>query len=159
EASIQNLGEGALVPAQITASSSVVVDALRKEQRLDLSGIFKLLPLDFVMLVDHNGKSLSAKENVPGRAARDLPVSEAIGIIGQGVVQQALGGTQGQTALSVSFASGKGPVQSQILVGAAAPAKRAGRVIGVVVVGYRIDRSCLLLVRQDTVAEATILVG
>ncbi|TML78640.1 MAG: HAMP domain-containing protein [Actinobacteria bacterium] len=159
EASIQNLGEGALVPAQITASSSAVVDALQKEQRLDLSGIFKLLPLDFVMLVDHNGKALSAKENVPGRAARDLPVSESIGIVGQGVVQQARQGFPGQTALSVSFASGKSPVQSQILVVAASPAKQAGRVIGVVVVGYRIDRSFLLLVRQDTVADATILVG
>jgi len=159
EASIQNLGEGALVPAQITASSSAVVDALQKEQRLDLSGIFKLLPLDFVMLVDHNGKTLSAKENVPGRAAHDLPVSESIGIVGQGVVQQARQGFPGQTALSVSFASGKSPVQSQILVVAASPAKQAGRVIGVVVVGYRIDRSFLLLVRQDTVADATILVG
>jgi PAS domain S-box-containing protein len=32
-------------------------------------------------------------------------------------------------------------------------------VIGAVVLGYRIDRNFLLLVRQDTVADATILVG
>src|SRR5207302_8847644 len=63
EASIQNLGEGALVPAQITASSCALTDALKNKQHLDLSGIFRLVPLDFVMLVDGHVKTLSASEN------------------------------------------------------------------------------------------------
>src|SRR5207244_9922198 len=50
QASIQNLGEGALVPAQITASSTAVLDALKNKRSIDLSGIFRLLPLDFVMV-------------------------------------------------------------------------------------------------------------
>ncbi|HJT37675.1 MAG TPA: HAMP domain-containing protein, partial [Actinomycetota bacterium] len=165
EASIQNLGEGALVPAQITASSSAVLEALRREQRLDLSGLFKLLPLDFVMLVDGHGKTLCASQNLPGQGRRpappcSMPLSEAIGIAGSPVVHQAWqSGFQGETTESVSFASGRGAVQSQMLVVAAYPARQAGRVIGAVVVGYRIDHNFLLLVRQDTVAEATILVG
>lgn len=167
QASIQNLGEGALVPAQITAGSSAVVDALRKGRPLDLSGLFRLLPLDFVMLVDANGKTLSPTENVPGLnvagfAPRKMALSEAIAIAGSDVVQQAYqGGFQGQTAESVQFASGKGAgrTQTQLLVVAAYPARSAGRIIGAVVVGYRIDHNFLLLVRQDTVAEASILVG
>ena len=160
QASIQNLGEGALVPAQITASSGAVVDALRKGQALDLSGLFKLLPLDFVMLVDAHGKTFSATQNVPGKKPQRLPLSEAIAIAGSDVVVQARqGGFFGQTAEAVSFATGKGQVQSQILVAAAYPARYAGRVIGAVVVGYRLDRDFLTLVRQDTVAEATILAG
>src|SRR5439155_20813151 len=56
EASIQGLGEGALVPAQITASSTNVLDALKNKRSINLSGIFRLLPLDFVMVVDRFGK-------------------------------------------------------------------------------------------------------
>jgi len=159
EASIQNLGEGALVPAQITASSPTVTDALRKHQRIDLSGIFHLLPLDFVMVVDSSGRSLSASENVPGNKAVPLPGSEAIGIAGSPVVTQALQGTQAQTPEAVSFATGKSQVQSQLLIVAAYPARSVGRVIGAVVVGYRIDKSFLALVHQDTTADATVLVG
>src|SRR5439155_16146939 len=127
QASIQNQGEGALVPAQITAGSSAVIGALRKEQCLDLSGLFTLLPLDFVMLVDSHGKTLSAQQVVPGKQTCQkftLPLSEAIAIAGSDVVQQAWqGGFQGQTAEAVSFATGRGQVQSQLLVSAAYPAK------------------------------------
>jgi PAS domain S-box-containing protein len=132
---------------------------LRKHQRINLSGIFKLLPLDFVMVVDSSGRSVSASENTSSNTARALPGSEAIGIAGSPVVTQALQGSQGQTPEAVSFASGKGPVQSQLLVVAAYPVRSVGRVIGAVVVGYRIDRSFLALVRQDTTADATVLVG
>jgi len=156
EASIKGLGEGALVPAQITASSSAVVDALRKGQSLDLSGLFKLLPIDFVMLVDANGKASSAKQNA---APRDMPLSEAIAIAGSPVVVQARQGVQGQTPEAVQFAAGKGTVQNQMLVVAAWPVRFTGRVVGAVVVGYRLDRNFLVLARQDTGAQATILVG
>src|SRR5438067_1350955 len=158
-ASIENLGEGALVPAQITASSSTVLDALRKRQRINLSGIFHLLPLDFVMVTDARGRVLSASENVQGGNARSLPGSEQIGIAGSSVVTQALQGFQGQTPEAVSFATGKGAVQSQLLIVAAYPARQSGKVVGAVALGYRIDRQFLLLVRQQTGAEGTILVG
>jgi len=159
EATIQNLGEGALVPAQITASSSTVIDALKKKEHLNLSGIFRLLPLDFVMLVDKNGKALSSSENVPGRAPRNLPLSETINIAGSPVVAQARQGFQGQTPEAISFANPKGVVESQILIVAAYPAKQGSAIVGAVVVGYRLDDPFLVLVRQDTGAQATILVG
>jgi PAS domain S-box-containing protein len=117
--------------------------------------------LDFVMVVDAHGKSLSSSENVPGHRPRDLPVSETINIAGSPVVAQALQGFQSQTPEAVSFANATstGAVQSQLLIVAAYPAKQGGRVAGAVVVGYRLDDPFLLLVRQDTGAEATILVG
>lgn len=157
EASIQNLGENALVPAQTFASSEGVIDAVRAHKTYDLSGFFRLLPLDFVMLVDGRGRALSSSESLPG-GARRFPRTEEIGIAGSNVVVNALQGFQSQSLASVTFASGK-QVQSQLLIIAAYPIRFGGKLIGAAVDGYRIDTAFLALVSQDTGAQATVLVG
>ncbi|MGZ4190181.1 MAG: HAMP domain-containing protein, partial [Actinomycetota bacterium] len=158
EASIQNLGENALVPAQTFASSQGVVDAVRARKSYDLSGFFRLLPLDFVMLVDSRGRTLSSSEDVGG-APRRFPRTEEFGIAGSNVVVNALQGFQSQSLASVTYASGKQGVETQLLIIAAYPVRSGGKLIGAAVDGYRIDRSFLQLVSQDTGAEATVLIG
>jgi two-component system sensor histidine kinase VicK len=121
------------------------------------------------MLVDARGKTLTSSENPPAGSCpkatpapcpRPLPGTEELGIAGSAVVTQALQGFPGETPTSVTFANAKGVVQSQLLIVAAYPARGpSGKRIGAIVDGYRIDRQFLLLVRQDTGAEATVLVG
>jgi len=176
-ATIRNLGQAAVGSAGQFAGNPTAALVLRQSNEAVAAGIarqaFQLLPAnsDLIMLVDRNRRVLGSAEPADPDPT-PLPEGQSIRIAGSAVVEEALTlARPNASPQAITFASGtEGEVVSQVIVLGAAPSRcrllndgscdtTRGPVVGAIIIGYRIDEQYLAEIKQDTGAEASLIVG
>lgn len=172
-----DLGEAGLVTAETFDNSDpigAIVDDRNWTRAQEASreasannyaaGVLRIAPsnTDLVMLVNRRGRVIGSAERT-SRGVTAIGGVESVLLAGSEVVLEARDPARPRpttSAVTADTTTPDGDVRPQIVVLSASPMEaQAGRVIGAIVVGFRIDERFLREVRQDTSAEATLLVG
>lgn len=117
---------------------------------------------DFLLLVDRSTTVIGSAENrrtPSGVRVEALSTTQEIAIAGRRTVGEALGGRPTASIEQVAFVDPNGAPVDQALILGAHHVRRGREVVGAVVVGYRVDRTFLARISEDTGAEATLLVS
>lgn len=137
----------------------------RGARALDLTAIaaMRVLPpdADFILFVVPGPRTIGSAGARAGQAsACVLPRDEEIAISGSRVVEEALNNRRASSPVAISVNMPDGGVRTQIVAMGADPVRDvSGRLVGAVAVGYRIDAGFLARIKQETNAEATLIVG
>lgn len=156
--SIQSLGSTAVGNAGLIAQSGIR-DSIAARREVNLAGVLTLFRSDFIALVDNRGRIYESAGVVGRQKPRVLARTERIALQGSQVIVEALDGRAAASAVPIAVTRSDGTVVDQVVVVGAVPVRPAGRTVGAVVVGFRIDQAFLNTVRFETQAEVTLLSG
>ncbi len=117
---------------------------------------------DLIMLVGRQARVLGTAESVrsaEGEQRRPIPRVEAVLLAGTDVVTEALRGRPATSTTTTSALGSEAEVSDQLIVLSASPSLDGRRVVGGVIVGFRVDERFLREIAQDTGAEVSLIVG